>query len=778
MKAKIFIIVVCIFTAFFIYEFLKRPEIKTVSKVIEETKTREAPKDNFVQKKFPDRNLLSQEKSPYLLQHANNPVWWYPWGEAAFAKAKAEDKPVFLSIGYSTCHWCHVMEHESFENPEIAEVMNKYFVSIKVDREERPDIDNIYMKAVVSLTGSGGWPLTVFVTSDRKPFYGGTYFPAQSQWGMPGLKDLLLSIHDGWQNKRAELLRSSQSITQNLQTKPFLQNIGGNPTPDAGTLKDAYSQFFQRFDSRYGGFGGAPKFPSSHNLSFLLRYWKRANEPKALEMVEKTLTEMPKGGMYDHIGGGFHRYSTDQRWFIPHFEKMLYDQAMLSKTYLEAYQITKNEKYAQTAREIFDYVLRDMTDSQGGFYSAEDADSLPPEKYQGMTPAQSPSREKKEGAFYLWRDKEIEDNLGKDNAQIFDYYFDVQSSGNTVSDSHGEFQGKNILNVAHSLEETAQKFGKTPREIQKILNESKNKLFDVRKFRPRPHLDDKVLVDWNGLMISSLALGSRVLDEPRYGQAAEKSAQFILSTLVRKDGPANSGAGRLLHRYRDGEAGILGTLEDYAFFIHGLIDLYEATFNETYLKEAKRLTEDMVKLFWDDKEGGFFFTATDAEKLLFREKEIYDGAIPSGNSIAALDLLRMERLTLNRDWEKKAEQLFKAFGQELSSGPSAYAQSLMALDFAIGSSREIVLAGQKDDPQTQEMLKSLYSRFIPNKVVILRPASDEAAKDIISLVPFVENQKALGNRTTAYVCENYNCQFPTNDVYQFKELLGGNEEGK
>ncbi len=762
-KALITVSLIGIVTVFFmIQQGMSRS--KTTGQAIKKNGIAKMESKVDATKKYPDKNLLSKEKSPYLLQHANNPVWWYPWGEEAFAKAKAEDKPVFLSIGYSTCHWCHVMEHESFENPEIAGVMNKYFVSIKVDREERPDVDNIYMKAVMSLTGSGGWPLSVFVTADRKPFYGGTYFPPDSQWGRPGFKELLLSINDAWQNKREELVKSSHSITQNIQSKSFWGQIGGNPMPDEGTLRSAYGQFAQRFDSRYGGFGGAPKFPSSHNLSYLLRYWKRANELKALEMVEKTLTEMAKGGMYDHIGGGFHRYSTDQRWHIPHFEKMMYDQAILTKTYLEAYQGTKDEKYAQTTREIFEYVLRDMTDPKGGFYSAEDADSLPPEKFTNMTPAEDLSSEKTEGAFYLWRYQEVVEHLGKESAEIFNYYYGVESRGNALSDPHGDFKGKNILYVAHSLDETAQKFGKTPEEINQILYQSKGKLFDIRKFRPRPHLDDKVLVDWNGLMISSLALGSRVLDEPRYGQAAEKSAQFILSTLVRKDG-------RLLHRYRDGEAGILGTLEDYAFFIHGLIDLYEATFKEEYLKEAKHLTEDMIKLFWDQKEGGFFFTATDAEKLLIREKEIYDGAIPSGNSIAALDLLRMGRLTLNREWEKKVQEYFRAFGQELSSGPSAYAQSLMALDFAIGPSREIVLAGQKDDPQTQEILKSLYSRFIPNKVVIFRPASDETAKEIISLVPFVENQKALGGQTTAYVCENYNCKFPTNDLDKFEELL-------
>jgi len=756
--ARAILITAGLFAVLFLIDS-KNPKLKIASRASEEIEARENSEVNSMKEKFPDKNLLSQEKSPYLLQHADNPVWWYPWGEEAFAKARAEDKPVFLSVGYSTCHWCHVMEHESFENEDIAKVMNDHFVSIKVDREERPDVDSIYMKAVMSLTGSGGWPMSVFLTHDRKPFYGGTYFPPESQWGRPGFKELLLSINDAWQNKRDELIKSSHSITQNLQAKSFWGKIGGNPVPDEKTLRHAYGQYVERFDSRYGGFGGAPKFPTSHNLSFLLRYWKRSGESNALAIVEKTLIEMAKGGMYDHIGGGFHRYSTDQRWHIPHFEKMLYDQAILSKTYLEAYQGTKDEKYAQTAREIFEYALRDMTDSQGGFYSAEDADSLPPEKFVNMTPAEGLSREKSEGAFYLWRHQEIIEHLGKETAEIFNYYYGVEPRGNARSDPHGEFRGKNILYIANTLEETAPKFGKTRDEIKSILNTAKTKLFKVRDLRPRPHLDDKVLVDWNGLMISSLAFGSRVLNDPKYMEAAEKSAQFILNTLVRKED------GRLLHRYRDGEASILGTIEDYAFFIHGLIDLYEATFNERYLKEAKRLTEDMIKLFWDDREGGFFFTANDAERLLYREKEIYDGAIPSGNSIAALDLLRMGRLTLNREWEKKAEQLFQSFGGSLS------AQSLIALDFAIGLSKEIVLAGQKDDPQTQGMLKSLYSRFIPNKVVILRPASDEAARDIISLVSFVENQRMIGGKTTAYVCENYNCKFPTNDLKKFEELL-------
>jgi uncharacterized protein YyaL (SSP411 family) len=718
----------------------------------------------LLNKKYPDKNLLSLEKSPYLLQHAGNPVHWYPWGDDAFAKARAEDKPVFLSIGYSTCHWCHVMEQESFENSETAEIMNQYFVSIKVDREERPDVDSVYMKAVMSLTGSGGWPMSVFLTHDRTPFYGGTYFPPDAQWGRPGFKELLVSIHDAWERRRGDLIESGRSLTRSLQSKPAGDPSGGRVLPGEETLRGAYEQYVRRFDREHGGFGGAPKFPSSHNLSYLLRYWKRADEPRALGMVEKTLTEMAKGGMYDHIGGGFHRYSTDEQWRVPHFEKMMYDQAVLAKTYLEAYQGTGDERYAQTAREIFEYVLRDMTASEGGFYCAEDADSLPPEKFVNVSPAEGLSRKKMEGAFYLWGHQETVEHLGPEAAEMFNYYYGVESRGNALFDPHGEFRDKNILYAAHGLEETAQKFGKPPQEVKRVLSASKRKLFEARALRPRPHLDDKVLVDWNGLMISSLALGSRVLDEPRYRDAAEKSARFILAALVRQDG-------RLLHRYRDGEAGILGTLEDYAFFIHGLIDLYEATFKEEYLKEARRLTEEMEKLFWDEDDGGFYFTAADGEKLLVREKEIYDGAMPSGSAVAVLDLLRVGRLTSHRPWEDKAREYFQAFGRELSSGLSAHAQSLAALDFAVGPSKEIVLVGQRDDPRTRAMLKSLYVRFIPNKVVVFRPALDEEAEAIIEIIRSVEGQRAIGGKTTAYVCRDYHCEFPVNDLKKFESLL-------
>lgn len=699
-------------------------------------------------------NRLIHEKSPYLLQHAHNPVDWYSWGEEAFEKAKKEDKPIFLSVGYSTCHWCHVMEEESFSNPEMAKIMNDHFVSIKVDREERPDVGNIYMQVVMAMTGSGGWPMTVILTPDLKPFFGGTYFPPEDRWGSPGLKTILQTIAQKWERERKQILESSENITRAVRAEAQAKAAMSHAL-DEKTLEKAYQQFRSQFDSQWGGFGGAPKFPRSHTLSFLLRYWKRSGDVKALEMVEKTLQGMAKGGMYDHIGGGFHRYSTDRLWRIPHFEKMLYDQAILSKTYLEAYQATGKEEYARTAREIFKYVLRDMTGPEGAFYSAEDADSAP-------DPARP--KEKSEGAFYLWPYEEIVSLLGQERANIFNYYFGVEPKGNTPKDPHGEFLGRNILYVAHSLEETAGKFGKTLEEVSQLLKEAKAKLFQARSKRLRPHLDDKVLTDWNGLMISSLAFGSRVLNEPSYREAAQKAADFLLEKMKQKDG-------RLMHRYRDGEVAITGFIEDYAFFTHGLYDLYEATFDPRYLEEAKFFLKGMFRLFWDEAGGGFFLTGKDAEKLIARTKELYDGAIPSGNSLAALSLLRVGRLTMDREMENWARSTLDAFSEEIDRFPAGYPQMLLVLDFAVGPSREIVIAGGENDSGTQSMIRETYSRFLPNKVIALHPPGGEKAKRIEALSPFIENQVSKDDKPTAYVCKNYVCDFPTTDVSKLRELL-------
>ncbi|HLD70047.1 MAG TPA: thioredoxin domain-containing protein, partial [Candidatus Omnitrophota bacterium] len=520
------------------------------------------------------------------------------------------------------------------------------------------------------------------------------------------------------------------------------------------TLQKAFDQFNNYFDEKHGGFGSEPKFPSSHNLSFLLRWWRRTSDPRAIEMVNKTLTEMYRGGMYDQLGGGFHRYSTDQYWQVPHFEKMLYDQAILSRTYLEAYQATGDSIYAKAAREIFDYVLRDLRDPQGGFFSAEDADSLDVEE---------PSQEKKEGAFYLWKFDEIIQLFGPEDSKIFNYRFGVEANGNAKLDPQGEFIGKNILYAAHSIEDTAQHFNVSVEEINKIIERCRPKLLQTRGKRPHPHLDDKILVDWNGLMISSLAFGGCVLSDQRYIQAAEESIQFILRQLKTKDG-------KLLHRFRDGEAGISATLMDYAFLIHGLLDLYEATFNVEYLKEALSLAQKMVRFFGDEKEGGFFFAAHNSPDVILPQKDIYDGAMPSGNSIAALDLVRLFHFTLDKQWEEHVQKLFRVFSNDLTRHPSAYAQMLIALDFFLGPSQEVILAGQLKDPLLNQMIQSLFSKFIPNKVVIVRPADQRQAQEIISLIPSLERQIPLEGKTTAYVCQNHVCQLPIGDLQKFEGL--------
>ena len=686
-------------------------------------------------------NRLAKEKSPYLLQHAHNPVDWYPWGEEAFEKARREKKPVFLSIGYSTCHWCHVMERESFEDPATAELLNKHFVPIKVDREERPDVDALYMQAVMQMTGQGGWPLSVFLTPDLHPFYGGTYFPPEDRWGHPGFKSLLRSLADAWETRREEVLRSGREIAEALQAEAA-SGASGKGELSKETLTQAFQSFSESYDETYGGFLPAPKFPRPHVLSFLLRYWKRTGGPEGLKIVEQTLRAMAAGGMVDQIGGGFHRYSTDAQWRVPHFEKMLYDQALLARAYLEAYQATGNAEYADTAREIFDYVLRDMSGPEGGFYSAEDADSL-----------ESGGEEKREGAFYVWTEWEIEQALGDADAGKFNPLYGVQLHGNAAHDPTGEFAGKNILYQAHPVKPDQREF----------VRRCKQKLFEARNKRPRPHLDDKVLADWNGLMISSLAFGAQALDEPKYAEAARRAADFILKKMVRADG-------RLLHRWRDGEAAIPGHLEDYTFLIHGLVDLYQAGFNPADLAEAKRLTAEMSRLFWDDPAGGFFLTGIDAEKLLVRQKEIYDGAIPSGNSVAALDLIRVGRLTGDAELEKKAARLMEAFGGQVNRQPAAFPQMLIALDFALGPSSEVVVAGPAEDPAVREMLRVVRGVFNPNQVLILHPPG-KSGTEIEQLAPFIKDQGMLGSKPTAYVCENHACNLPTSDPKKLKQLL-------
>ncbi len=680
-------------------------------------------------------NRLIDEMSPYLLQHAHNPVDWYPWSKEAFEIAKKQDKPIFLSIGYSTCHWCHVMKRESFTNERIAKIMNEHFVNIKVDREQRPDVDDVYMSAVQMMTGSGGWPLSVFMTPDGRPFYGGTYFPPGDMFGRPGFERVLLAIADAWQNKRAELLESAGKISAALKN---LSEQTGQEALSPDILKEAYSYLESIFDSTYGGFGGAPKFPQPSNLSMLLGYWRQARDDKALAMVEATLDAMAKGGIYDHLGGGFHRYSTDARWLVPHFEKMLYDQALLSRSYIQAYQVTRKKHYAKVTREIFDYVLRDMTDPKGGFYSAEDADS-----------------EGKEGLFYIWEVKEIKEVLGTEKAKIFNEYYGVTESGNFED-------GKSILNITKSVEELAKQFKQDRKVIESILQEWRLQLLEHRSKRVRPHRDDKIIVSWNGLMISSMAYGGAVLQEAKYVSAAEKAAEFILENLQKN--------GRLGRYYRASKVVEPGFLDDYAFMIMGLLDLYEATFDARWLVEAGELAEQMIELFGDESSGGFYLVGEGAEHLIVRSKPGYDGAVPSGNSVAALVLLKLGRLTMNQRYIDRAKQVLDAFSRRIQQSPASLSAMLIALDFWIGPTQEIVIAGDRRRQDTKEMLRLIHGKFLPNTVILFHETG-QAGEAIEKIVPFLKGQTAIDDKVTVYVCKNYVCKQPVNEVDALETLL-------
>jgi uncharacterized protein len=681
-------------------------------------------------------NRLINEKSPYLLQHAYNPVDWYPWGEEAFSKAKEENKPVFLSIGYSTCHWCHVMEKESFENSQVAELMNNAFISVKVDREERPDIDGIYMTVCQMLTGSGGWPLTIIMTPDKKPFFAGTYFPKENRYGRSGMLDLVQKIDQIWKSRKEDILKSADEITnavKNVNVSETQQDIGID-VPDK-----TYIDLSKRYDSYHGGFGNAPKFPTPHNLLFLLRYWYRTKDNNALEMVEKTLTEMRKGGMYDHLGYGFHRYSTDQKWLVPHFEKMLYDQALICTAYLETYQATGNPFFRETAEEILEYVMRDMTSPEGAFYSAEDADS-----------------EGEEGKFYLWEENEIR-NLLKENADLFITVFNVKKDGNWTDPVNGSSGKTNILHLTESYKELAAEYNLTEEELKKILSELKKVLFDIREKRIHPYKDDKVLTDWNALMISAFAKAYIITGKKEYYSIAEKSVKFISEKLT--------SGNKLIHRYRDGVAGLPAHLDDYAFFINALLDMYEAGFNSSYLKDAVHYTAILNEEFKDETGGSFFFTSKDGEELITRQKDLYDGAIPSGNSVSILNLLRLGRLTGNIDYERQAMEIVYSFASAIKSSPSAYTYTISALEFALGRSYEIIFASEKKEEELNKLLDALNKEFIPNKVVTLYSPDDH---ELLSIAPFLNNYKQKENKTTVYVCRNFQCSLP---VFTSGEML-------
>jgi len=666
-------------------------------------------------------NRLQNEKSPYLLQHADNPVDWYPWGDEAFEKAKKEDKPILLSIGYSTCHWCHVMEHESFEDNEVAALMNANFISIKVDREERPDIDNIYMTVCQLLSKGGcGWPLNIIMTPDKKPFYAATYIPKQSRYGRLGMMELVPRIGEVWKNNREEILKSADSATQSLAVATDPTRIQASEELDNTTLKKTFQQLESRYDPAHGGFGNRPKFPTPHNLLFLLRYGQRTGNQKAIDMVSKTLESMSNGGIFDHIGFGFHRYSTDKEWLVPHFEKMLYDQALLALAYTEAYQLTKNQDFKQTAEQIFTYVLRDMTSPKGGFYSAEDADS-----------------EGEEGKFYLWTEQEIIEILGRDEGELIINIYNTNANGNFTDEVSGEKPRTNILHLNKNPDQAAMALGISRDELDKRISQSRQKLFDIREKRIHPSKDDKIITDWNGLMIAALAKAGRVFNNKNYTDAAEKAAVFI-NTELTKDG-------RLLHRYRNGDAAILANIDDYAFFVWGLLELYESTFNTEYLKEAISLNDQMIKYFWDAKNFGFFFSPYDGEKLLVKQKEIYDGAVPSGNAVAMMNLLKLSRITANTKYETYANELATAFSTTLNNSPISHTMFMSGLDFAVGPSYEIVITGKKGSPDTDKMISVLREKYVPNKVVIFK---DENTIDISGIAPYTKSQKLIDGVAT------------------------------
>jgi len=688
-------------------------------------------------------NRLINEKSPYLLQHAYNPVDWHPWDDEAFNKAINEDKPIFLSIGYSTCHWCHVMAHESFEDKSTADLINSVFVPVKVDREERPDLDNVYMMVCQMLTGSGGWPLTIIMTPDKRPFFAGTYIPKVTRFGRTGLMELIPKIQDIWVNRRKDVEDSADNILGTLMG--IKEPAPGNKI-DLSVLDSAYHELAQRFDKAYGGVGGSPKFPSPYILLFLLRYWKRTGRQEAIDMVEKAIRSIRSGGIYDQIGFGLHRYSTDRVWLVPHFEKMLYDQALFSLSCLEACQATGSDFYAQIAREIFTYVLRDMTATEGGFYSAEDADS-----------------EGKEGKFYLWDEKEIRDVLGRDNAELFVKTFGVEGGGNYRDEASGSFNGLNILHLKTPIARIAEGLKVPAKEIEEKITSLRMQLFNAREKRIHPSKDDKILTDWNGLMIAALARGAQVMGDRACLDAAVKAADFILSSVRGSDG-------RLLHRYREGEAAIPAHLDDYAFLIWGLIELYEACFDAAYIRTALDLNREMLSLFGDRDKGGLFFTAADSKVILVRKKDVYDAAVPSGNSVAMLNILRLARLTGNAELEERAAEIGRAFSEQARQMPSACAFLLVAADFAIGPSYEVVIAGNSKAPDTIEMISALRKRFIPNKTVILRPVEDPEPL-IDGIAGFVKECSTVNDKATAYVCLNNACKSPTTDPSEMLDLL-------
>ena len=673
-------------------------------------------------------NRLARETSPYLLQHAQNPVDWYPWGDEAFELARAEDKPVLLSIGYSACHWCHVMAHESFEDESTARIMNENFVNIKVDMEERPDVDQIYMTFVQLTTGRGGWPMTVFLTPDKLPFFGGTYYPPTPRYGMPSFPQILTSIAEAYRDRRDEIVLSANDILGELRRVTIVDVSSTGFSPDI--LDAAFESFSRSFDQKNGGFGGAPKFPPSMSIEFLLRYWKRTGNARALEMAEKTARSMAEGGVFDQLGGGFHRYSVDAVWLVPHFEKMLYDNAQLVRIYLHLYQITKDEFYKRVAVETLEYVKREMFDERGGFYSSQDADS-----------------EGEEGKFFVWTPDETGAILGEADAQIFNFYYGVSQDGN--------FEGKSILNVRFTTEAAAKAFNKTAQEIDEILERSRNKLFEEREKRAKPYRDEKILTAWNGLMLAAFAEASAVFGDHSYLEIAKRNAEFLIKDLEFE--------GRLLRTWKDGRAKLDGYIEDYANLADGLLELFQSGGGIDNLTEARRLVDTMIEKFWDKENGGFYFTSHDHESLIVRNKDFTDNATPSGNSAAADVLLRLSMMTGDESYFRYATKILGISASQARRYPQGFGRALSVMEFTLSPTTEIVILG--DDGR--DLITEVFVNYLPDKVVLSVEAGCDGPLDI----PLLEGRNTVDGKPTAYVCENMVCERPVTDREGLRSVL-------
>jgi uncharacterized protein len=677
-------------------------------------------------------NRLANETSPYLLQHAHNPVDWFPWGDEAFQKANAENKPILLSIGYSACHWCHVMEHESFEDEKIAALMNDLFVSIKVDREERPDLDEIYMNAVQMLTGRGGWPMTVFLTPERKPFYGGTYFPPEDRQGMPGFPRVLMGVAQAYREKPQDVEKSVGQILSALER--MSQSQESKVAFSLEAIAESAEQISRAYDSDHGGLGRAPKFPNAGVYELFLRHYDQSKNQRFLEMVTHTLTKMAQGGIYDHLGGGFHRYSVDEKWLVPHFEKMLYDNAQLVRIYAQLYCVTRDELFKNVTEETLDYLLREMLHSEGGFYSTQDADS-----------------EGEEGKFFIWSPQEVNQILGEEAGEIFSRIYDVSDFGN--------FEGRNILHPILTLEQASKLFKKDPKEIAVLISDSKKKLFQEREKRIKPFRDEKIITSWNGLMLSGLAEAIKISPRQSYLDTVNRTLQFFFSKMFRD--------GHLLHTYKDGTAKLLGYLDDYAFMAVGLLDLYEATFDRAQLARAIELADTMVSEFWDEKDGAFFYTGKSHEQLISRAKPVFDASIPSGNSMATHLLLRLYYLTGREDYLQRAETVLRSYYDAMLSQPFGFAHMLCALDLYLRKPKEIVVIGNRKDANIAELINRIHSIYLPNKTLQLAGPDESLEK----ISPLLRGKTQLDGKPTVYVCHNFTCSLPVTSWEEIKPLL-------